>query len=74
MAESLWEEDGQGPSNCKDEKITMDVMMLWFGDYDNKDSVTSKRKDQREGDINKATVKVKVTICPLTKTDESLRG
>ena len=52
----------------------MDVMMLWFGDYDNKDSATSKRRDQREGDINKATVKVKVTIYSLTKTDESLRG
>ena len=75
MAECLWEEDGQGPSNCKDDKIVMDIMVLWFGDYYNKDLVlTSKRKDRREGDNNKATVKVKVTVCPLAKTDESLRG
>ena len=50
------------------------IMMLWFGDYYNKDLVTSKRKDRREGDNNKATVKVKLTVCPLAKTDESLRG
>ena len=75
MAESLWEEDGQGPSNCKDDKIVMDIMVLWFGDYYEKDLVlTSKRKDRREGDNNKATVKVKVKVCSLTKTDESLRG
>ena len=74
VAESLWEKDGQGPSNCKDDKITMDIMMLWFGDYDNKDTVNRKRKNHREGDNNKATVKVKVTICSLTKADESLRG
>ena len=75
MAESLREEDGQGPSNCKDDKITMDVMMLRFGDYDNKYPVTrTSNKDQREGDNNKATVKVKVAVCPLAKTDESLRG
>ena len=74
MAKSFWEEDGQGPSNCKDDKITMDIMMLWFGDYDNKDPVTGKRKDRREGGNNKATVKVKVKVCPLAKTVESLRG
>ena len=52
----------------------MDIMKVWFGDYDNKYPVNSKRKDQRKGENNKTTVKVKVTVCSLTKTDESLTG
>ena len=53
VAEGLWEENGQGPSNCKEDKISMDMMMLWFGDYDKKYPVYSKRKDQRERDNTK---------------------